>query len=36
MGQRGRAYVEKYHSYANLGQQLNTLLKEVVKEHTKP
>jgi glycosyltransferase involved in cell wall biosynthesis len=30
MGQRGRAYVEHYHSYQHLGAKLNNLLQEVV------
>ncbi|QIZ69359.1 glycosyltransferase family 4 protein [Oxynema aestuarii] len=30
MGQRGRAYVEKYHSYQSLGKRLNTLIEEMV------
>ncbi|ASC70809.1 Glycosyltransferase [Halomicronema hongdechloris C2206] len=32
MGKRGRAYVERYHSYQHLGEQLNELLEEVVEE----
>lgn len=32
MGRRGRAYVERHHSYSYIGSKLNTLLEEVVSQ----